>query len=110
MVKYAIIEDEPFARQEIERMMGDLRPGYTQQAWADSVEDTVSLLQQALPDLLIMDIRLSDGLCFDVFERLTVNVPVIFTTAYDDYALQAFRVNSVDYLLKPSRKKTWNAR
>lgn len=105
MIRYAIIEDEPFARREMERMMADLRPDYKREAWAESVEGALSLLRQTLPDLLIVDICLSDGLCFDVFERLPVNVPVIFTTAYDDYAMQAFRVNSIDYLLKPVEEK-----
>ena len=93
MVNYMIIEDEPFAYEEMKRMMTILRPGYHLQAWADSVEEALRTLRKAVPDLLLVDIRLSDGLCFDVFERMPVNTPVIFTTAYDEYALRAFRVN-----------------
>ena len=101
MIDYIILEDERFAYEEIKRMITILRPDYHLKAWADGVERAVSVLTDGTPDLLIADIRLSDGLCFDVFERKQTNVPVIFTTAYDEFALQAFRVNSIDYLLKP---------
>ena len=107
MVNYMIIEDEPFAYEEMKRMMTILRPGYHLQAWADSVKDALCTLRKTIPNLLVVDIRLSDGLCFDVFERMPVSTPVIFTTAYDEYALRAFRVNSIDYLLKPIEEKTW---
>lgn len=99
--KYFILEDEPFAYEEILRMMGKLRPNYVLQGWAVSVEEALTKLKTVVPDLMIVDIRLSDGLCFDVFEHISLQIPVIFTTAYDEYALQAFRVNSIDYLLKP---------
>ena len=105
MVNYMIIEDEPFAYEEMKRMMTILRPGYHLQAWADSVKDALCTLRKTIPNLLVVDIRLSDGLCFDVFERMPVSTPVIFTTAYDEYALRAFRVNSSDYLLKPIEEK-----
>ena len=104
MIDYIILEDERFAYEEIKRMMNVLRPDYNLKAWADGVERAVSVLTDDTPDLLIADIRLSDGLCFDVFERKQTHVPVIFTTAYDEFALQAFRVNSVDYLLKPIKE------
>ncbi len=104
MIDYVILEDERFAYEEIKRMMNVLRPDYNLKEWADSVERAVSVLTDGTPDLLIADIRLSDGLCFDVFERKQTHVPVIFTTAYDEFALQAFRVNSVDYLLKPIKE------
>ena len=96
MIDYVILEDERFAYEEIKRMMNVLRPDYNLKEWADSVERAVSVLTDDTPDLLIADIRLSDGLCFDVFERKQTHVPVIFTTAY--------RVNSVDYLLKPIKE------
>ena len=107
MIDYIILEDERFAYEEIKRMITILRPDYHLKAWADGVERAVSVLTDDTPDLLIADIRLSDGLCFDVFERKQTHVPVIFTTfttAYDEFALQAFRVNSVDYLLKPIKE------
>lgn len=67
----------------------------------DSVESTVNWLQQHKPELAFMDIQLSDDLSFSIFEKIEVDFPVVFTTAYDEYALQAFKVNSIDYLLKP---------
>lgn len=101
MIRYIIIEDEQLACEEIKRMMKSLRPGYTLTATAHSVEDSIRTIEYYKADLLIVDIRLSDGICFEIFEHIKVNIPVIFTTAYDEYALQAFRVNSIDYLLKP---------
>lgn len=105
MVNYMIMEDERFAYEELKRMVSALRPDYHLQAWAESVDSAVVALESNRPDLLLVDIRLSDGLCFDVFERVMVHTPVIFTTAYDEYALRAFRVNSLDYLLKPIEEK-----
>ena len=102
--KYFILEDEPFAYEEIRRMMGILRPNYVLQGWAVSVEEALAKLKTAAPDLMIVDIHLSDGLCFDVFEHIDLKVPIIFTTAYDEYALQAFQVNSIDY---PSMSIGW---
>lgn len=98
---YFIVEDEYYAAEEIKRMIGKLRPNYEFIGLAESIEDTVNFLKHTKPLLLIMDIRLADGLSFDVFHHIDCNVPVIFTTAYDEYALQAFKTNSVDYLLKP---------
>ena len=68
---------------------------------AESVAQAVGLLRELSPDVLFLDINLADGLSFEIFEQVAVRCPVIFTTAYDQYALQAFKVNSVDYLLKP---------
>lgn len=105
MINYAIIEDERLAYEEIKRMMRVLRPNYILAEWAESVESAINVLRNSKPDLLIVDIRLSDGLCFDVFEHVQTNIPAIFTTAYDEYALQAFKINSIDYLLKPIEEK-----
>lgn len=105
MKTYMILEDERFAYEEIKRMMESLRPDYALSAWEESVEGAISFLKEHKPDLLLIDIRLSDGLCFDLFARLPIQIPVIFTTAYDEYALQAFRINSIDYLLKPIEEK-----
>lgn len=101
MASYIIIEDERFAHDELLRMMRKLRPHYTAVGWAQSVEQAVMLVAQGGYDFIITDIRLSDGLCFDVFERQHTDAPVIFTTAYDEYAIKAFSLNSIDYLLKP---------
>ncbi|MEL5893468.1 LytTR family DNA-binding domain-containing protein [Bacteroides sp. GD17] len=101
MIKYLLVEDERFAYEELKRMMQSLRPDYQLAGWAESVEQAVLLLKQGGIDLLIVDIRLSDGLSFEIFEQCPVDLPVIFTTAYDEYAIKAFKVNSIDYLLKP---------
>lgn len=73
------------------------------------MEQAVSLLKAENFDLLIVDIRLSDGVSFEIFEQCPVEIPVIFTTAYDEYALDAFRVNSIDYLLKPIGERELDA-
>lgn len=101
MVKYLLVEDERFAYEEIKRMMQRLRPDYRLMGWAESVEQAVLLLKQGSLDLLLVDIRLSDGLSFEIFEQVSIDLPIIFTTAYDEYAIKAFKVNGVDYLLKP---------
>lgn len=105
MTHYIIIEDERFAYEELKRMMRRLRPEYELIGWAQSVEQAVLLLERGSAGLVIADIRLADGLCFDVFGRFHTDIPVIFTTAYDEYALKAFRLNSIDYLLKPVEEK-----
>lgn len=101
MAKYVVIEDERFAYEEIKRMMQKLRPCFDLVGWAEGVEQAVLLLKQGGIDLMLVDIRLSDGLSFDIFEQIATDIPVIFTTAYDEYAIKAFKVNGIDYLLKP---------
>lgn len=101
MIHYIIIEDERYAYDELKRMISKLRPDYSLRGWAQSVDQAVELVARGGFDLIVTDIRLSDGLCFDVFERQPTNAPVVFTTAYDEYALKAFSLNSIDYLLKP---------
>lgn len=109
MARYLIVEDELLAYEELRRMMRKLRPDYEFAGWAGSVEQAVCLLRKEAVDLMIIDIRLSDGVSFEIFEICPVEVPVIFTTAYDEYALEAFRVNSIDYLLKPIGEHELNA-
>ena len=101
MAKYIILEDERLAYEEIRRMMQRLLPDYMLTGWATGGEQAVLQLAAGGIDLMIVDIRLSDGLSFEIFERTAADIPVIFTTAYDEYALRAFKVNSIDYLLKP---------
>ncbi|CCH53794.1 two component transcriptional regulator, LytTR family [Fibrisoma limi BUZ 3] len=97
-----IIEDETLAARQLQAMIRDYDPAVTILATLDSVEEATAWFRQhEPPDLLLADIELVDGQSFEVFERVEVRCPVIFTTAYDEYALRAFRVNSVDYLLKP---------
>ncbi len=110
-MKVLIIEDEPLAQQELRRLLTKCAPQVEVMACLDSVEDSVEWLSTTTqpPDLIFVDIQLSDGSSFDIFEQITVAVPVIFTTAYNEYALQAFRVNSIDYLLKPIEEEALGA-
>ncbi len=110
-MKVLIIEDEPLAQQELRRLLTKCAPHVEVMGCLDSVEDSVEWLSNApqLPDLIFVDIQLSDGSSFDIFEQITVAVPVVFTTAYNEYALQAFRVNSIDYLLKPIEEEALGA-
>lgn len=101
MTKYLLIEDERFAREEIKRMMLKLRPNYRLCGWAESVEQAADMIRETDADIIIADIRLTDGLCFEIFEHVDVKIPVIFTTAYDEYAIKAFRANGIHYILKP---------
>lgn len=101
MKKYLIVEDERLAFSELKRMMYKLRPDYVLLGRTQSVLESVELLQESKPDFILMDISLADGSCFEIFNHTKVEVPIIFTTAYDEYAIQAFKVNSIDYLLKP---------
>ena len=92
-----IIEDEQLSVRHLRDLLRRQSPAVEVLATADSVESAVLLLQNvALPDVLFLDIHLSDGLSFELFEQLDVQCPVIFTTAYDAYALRAFKVNSID--------------
>jgi len=101
-MKILIIEDEAPAARRLAGLIRDARPEAEILDVIDSVESAVGWLgAHRPPDLIFMDIQLADGLSFDIFARTEVKAPVIFTTAYDEYALKAFKVNSVDYLLKP---------
>ena len=104
-MKYLIVEDERFAQEELKRMMGNLRPGYLLEKETKTVIDTIAFLKTFSVDLILMDIRLADGSCFEIFNHIDVTTPVIFTTAYDEHAIKAFKLNSIDYLLKPFDEK-----
>lgn len=102
MIRTIIIEDEPYARKELKRLLEGCKQEILIEAEWDSVGKAVRELQsEKMPDLLFLDIQLADGLSFEIFEKLDVEVPVIFTTAYDQFTLKAFSLLSVDYLLKP---------
>jgi DNA-binding LytR/AlgR family response regulator len=97
-----IVEDEVAAARQLEKLVKKLRPGVLITGVTDSIRGTVQWLQNnPPPDLILMDIQLSDGSSFDIFRQIDVKAPIIFTTAYNEYAIKAFKVNSVDYLLKP---------
>ncbi|MBC8043870.1 MAG: response regulator transcription factor [Rhizobacter sp.] len=101
-LKIVIIEDEAPAARRLRKLLAELDAAIQVIAHLSSVEESAQwLVQNPPPDLLLMDIDLSDGLSFDIFSRAPVTSPVIFTTAYSDYAIRAFKVNSIDYLLKP---------
>ncbi|MBU2650744.1 MAG: LytTR family DNA-binding domain-containing protein [Bacteroidetes bacterium] len=103
-MKVLIIEDEPYAQQELKRLLDSLDEPVEILEMIDSVEDAVEWLQShPAPGLIFLDIQLADGLSFEIFRQVEVHSPVIFTTAYDQYAIEAFRLNSIDYLLKPIR-------
>lgn len=101
-MKILLVEDEPFAQQELKRMLKKFDANLEILATIDSVEETVAYFKtETQPDLVFMDIELSDGSSFEIFTQVKITVPVIFTTAYNEHALKAFKVNAIDYLLKP---------
>ncbi len=105
-MKIILVEDELYNLRLLEDMIQKLRPGWEIVARFESVKATVEWLQQnPHPDLFLMDIQLADGLCFSIFNQVEVKSMVIFITAYDNYAIRAFKVNSIDYLLKPFKEK-----
>lgn len=100
-----IIEDEPEAADRLRTLLTELLPSAGVLASLDSVNATVRWLKaNPSPDLVFMDIQLADALSFEIFDQVEVTAPVIFTTAYNEYALKAFKVNSIDYILKPLDK------
>jgi two-component system, LytTR family, response regulator LytT len=97
-----ILEDETLAAEKLEKTLLEVEPGAHVVARLQTVAAAVHWLEtNPHPDLILTDIRLLDGLCFDIFEQVKIVKPVIFTTAYDHFAIRAFEVNSLDYLLKP---------
>lgn len=105
-----IVEDEPRAANQLQNLLYKSAFGFEMLWVLDSVEDAVSWFHKnASPDLVFMDIQLADGLSFEIFQKIEVNAPIIFTTAFDQYAIQAFKVNSIDYLLKPIQQDDLDA-
>lgn len=103
-MKLLIVEDETTAYENIVDMLLEIDPTIQVLGNTESVSQTVLWLKSnPVPDLILMDIHLSDGSAFSIFDLITVETPIIFTTAYDEYAIDAFKVNSIDYLLKPIR-------
>lgn len=101
-MKAVIVEDEFAAAQSLQRLIGDIAPDIEVVTILQSIEDSVEWFgTNPAPDVVFLDIHLSDGSSFSIFDHVSISCPIIFTTAYDQYALQAFDVNSVDYLLKP---------
>jgi two-component system response regulator LytT len=101
-MRVLIVEDETAAYENLVDILILLDPGIVIAGNTESVRQTVCWLKNnPLPDLILMDIHLSDGSAFSIFDSLLVDIPIIFITAYDEYAIEAFKVNSIDYLLKP---------
>ncbi|MBX2942374.1 MAG: response regulator transcription factor [Cyclobacteriaceae bacterium] len=101
-MRVLIIEDEPLAATRLKSLLTKLDTSMTMVDVLDSVKASVNWFNTYQPpQLIFMDIQLADGSSFEIFEKVTVKAPIIFTTAYDEYAIKAFKVNSIDYLLKP---------
>ncbi len=97
-----IIEDEYPAAERLQQLLGRLDEPIEVVDVLDSVESAIRwFAEHPAPDLILSDIQLSDGLSFDIYEKVVIKSPIIFTTSYDEYAIQAFKVKSIDYLLKP---------
>ncbi len=97
-----IIEDEKPAADKLKRLLSKAVEGIKVVDTLETVEESINwFLNNSSPDLIFMDIQLGDGICFEIYDSVEIKTPIIFTTAYDEYAIRAFKVNSVDYLLKP---------
>lgn len=107
---FIVIEDEKHNAIRLSRMVEEMDPSYKVVATIQTIVEAVEWFNNhPHPTIALMDIRLADGLSFDIFSKVKINSSVIFTTAYDEYAIQAFKVNSVDYLLKPIEKEELEA-
>ena len=105
-MKVVIIEDEQHNCKMLIGMINDMRPEWEIVKTLESVKQSIEWFENNnQPDLIFMDIQLNDGICFSIFEKVNINSLIIFTTAYDEYAIQAFKVNSIDYLLKPIKEE-----
>jgi len=105
-MKVVIVEDERLAAEKLTDLLVKVEPDIEVLKVLESVEESVNwFTQHSAPDLVFMDIQLEDGISFEVFESVKIQSPIIFTTAFDQYAIRAFKVNSIDYLLKPISKE-----
>lgn len=104
-MKAVIIEDESVAAQALQSLILEINPDIEIVATLQTIEESVEWFSESpMPELVFMDIHLADGSSFAIFDKVDITCPIIFTTAYDEYALKAFEVNSIDYLLKPINK------
>jgi two-component system response regulator LytT len=105
-MRVLIIEDESLAAERLERLLYEIDATIEIIGIIKSIKSTINFLQSnPQPDLILIDIELSDGQCFELFKKVTITSPVIFTTSYNEYAFDAFQANSIDYLLKPIRQR-----
>ncbi|MEA3479442.1 MAG: LytTR family DNA-binding domain-containing protein [Bacteroidota bacterium] len=101
-IKALIVEDEKPAAEHLVRLLGESEHEVKVLHKTDSISQTIAWLKSnPLPDIIFLDIQLADGLSFEIFKHLEIQCPVIFTTAFEEYAIRAFKLNSIDYLLKP---------
>lgn len=101
-MKIVILEDESRAVNHLKRLIGEVAPHMELAGTFETVSEAISFLEQDPPvDLIFSDVQLADGTSFDIFSRVRIRCPIIFTTAYDTYAIEAFNTNGIDYLLKP---------
>jgi len=106
MTKVLIIEDEQPAAKRLEKLLSEVAPDFLVIQRCDSIESSLNYLKSSdSPDLIMLDVQLGDGLSFEIFKQINIYCPVIFTTAFDEYAIKAFELNSIDYLLKPINKE-----
>jgi DNA-binding LytR/AlgR family response regulator len=108
-MKLLIVEDEMPAYETLVRSIRNLDIRVDVAGWARSVREAINMLRIEKPELIFMDVQLSDGLSFNIFKHVNVNCPVIFTTAYDEYVTQSLQYNGIDYLLKPVESKKLEA-
>lgn len=109
-MKLLIIEDEDLSARKLQKILAGVDSDAEVVGVTQSIRASVDWLNEnGCPDLILMDIELADGQSFEIFEKVDVKCPVIFTTSYDEYAVKAFKVNSVDYLLKPVQKEELQA-
>lgn len=109
-MKVLLIEDETLAAERLQNLLAGIDPAIEIVTHLKSVQAAIEWLKSnPHPDLILSDIRLLDGLCFEIFQQVKTEAPIIFTTAYDQYAIKAFEVNSVDYLLKPVQSEKLSA-
>lgn len=104
-MKVLIVEDEPMAQANLSRTLQKYYPDLEIVGMTSSVSGTVEWLKSHNPDIIFMDVELSDGDCFSIFRQINIDAKIVMTTAYDSYAVKAFEINSVDYLLKPIEKE-----
>jgi len=105
-MRILIVEDETAAYENLVDILKGIDPSIKIAGYTESITQTIRWLQNnQMPDLILMDIHLSDGSAFSIFNSIEIETPVIFTTAYDQYAIEAFKVNSIDYLLKPVKSE-----
>lgn len=104
-MKVLIVEDEMPSARKLKNFLAELEPGYEVMDILDTVAESVDFLSKNRPDLIFLDIHLADGNSFEIFEQIELHIPIIFTTAYDQYAIEAFEQRSISYLLKPLSKE-----